>query len=274
MRTRLFLLGTAIGTALAVGITTARRWHRSWGIDPTEATRPLPGDDIVANATGGETRGITIDAPPEAVWPWLLQMGYGRAGWYSYDQLDQRGTSAETIVPDLQALAVGDIVPTHPGGGFEVAMIEPGHALVLRSETALVTAQAEAAKSAGAGAGLESATAGVKASGALLSGTPGAFAASWAFVLEPLEGGRTRFIERFRVWFDESQPGSPLVMPLLGFGVFVMMQKQMVGIARRAEHLARLEHTPIPPALRTPVRERVAPIIAEEPLPEVEPVGV
>ncbi|HEX6867751.1 MAG TPA: hypothetical protein VF119_03050, partial [Candidatus Limnocylindrales bacterium] len=191
---------------------------------------------------------------------------------YSYDQLDQRGTSAETIIPALQTLAVGDVVPTHPGGGFEVARLEPGHALVLRSDTALVTAQAEAAKAAGTG--LESATAGVQASGALLSGTPGAFAASWAFVLEPLEGGRTRLIERFRVWFDASQPGSPLVMPLLGFGVFVMMQKQMVGIARRAERLARLEHTPIPPALRTPMRERVAPIIAEEPLPEAEPVGV
>ena len=84
----------------------------------------------------GETRGITIDAPPEAIWPWLVQMGYGEAGWYSYDQLDQRGTSATGINAAWQQLAVGDIVPTHPGGGFEVARFDPGRALVLRSDTA------------------------------------------------------------------------------------------------------------------------------------------
>lgn len=240
MRMRLFLLGTAIGTTAAIAVAQARRWHRTWGIEPDEATRPLPGDDVVAEPTGGETRGITIDAPPEAVWPWLLQMGYGRAGWYSYDQLDQRGTSAETIVPDWQTLAVGDIVPTHPGGGFEVVAIEPGRALVLRSDTAMVTAQAEAAKTAASG--LETATAGVQASGAVLSGMPQQFSASWAFILEPQEGGRrTRLIERFRVWFggEAAAPASRLVMPLMGFGVFVMMQKQMTGIRDRAERLAR-----------------------------------
>ena len=73
-------------------------------------------------------------------------MGFGRAGWYSYDQLDQRGKSADTLVEAWQALAVGDIMPTHPGGGFEVAALEPGRSLVLRSDTALVTAQTAAAR--------------------------------------------------------------------------------------------------------------------------------
>jgi hypothetical protein len=243
MRIRLFLAGATIGTAAAITITQARRWWRTWGVDPEEAAKPLPGDDVVADAIGGETRGITIDAPPEAVWPWLLQMGYGRAGWYSYDQLDQRGRSAGEIVDGWQRLAVGDIVPTHPGGGFEVVHIEPGRALVLRSDTALVTAQAEAAQTAqtaqAAAGGVETATPGVKLSGAMLSSTPQQFAASWAFVLEPLDGGRTRFIERFRVWFGAEQPGSRFVMPLMGFGVFVMMQKQMVGIRERAQRLTR-----------------------------------
>jgi hypothetical protein len=238
MRMRLFMIGTVIGTITAIAVTKARRWWHSWGVDPVEAARPLPGDDIVADAIGGETRGITIDAPPEAVWPWLLQMGYGRAGWYSYDQLDQRGRSADEIVDAWQALKVGDVVPTHPGGGFEVARIEPGHALVLRSDTALVTAQAEAAKAAAQG--LETATTGVKLSGAMLSGTPQQFAASWAFILEPIDGGRTRLIERFRVWFGTEQPGSKLALPFLGFGVFVMMQKQMVGLRERAERLGGL----------------------------------
>src|SRR5690606_6658894 len=115
------------------------------------------------------------------------------------------GSSAEAIVPEWQTLSVGDVVPTHPGGGFEVVAIDPGHALVLKSDTPLVTAQAEAAKNAASG--LETATAGVQASGAVLSGMPQQFAASWAFVLEPLEGGRrTRLIERFRVWFGAEAP--------------------------------------------------------------------
>lgn len=262
MRMRLFLLGTAIGTVAAITVTRARRWWHSWGIDPDETTRALPGDDIVTDAIGGETRGITIDAPPDAVWPWLLQMGYGRAGWYSYDQLDQRGRSVDEIVDAWQGLAVGDVVPTHPGGGFEVAHIEPGRALILRSDTALVTAQAEAAKAAASG--IETGTTGVKVSGAMLSGTPQQFAASWAFVLEPLADGRTRLIERFRVWFGGEQPGSRFVMPFLGFGVFVMMQKQMVGIRERAERSTRLrppvtaEPTTTAPASATPVPEPVA----------------
>jgi hypothetical protein len=263
MRMRLFLIGTAIGTITAIAVTGARRWWHSWGVDPDEAARPLPGDDIVANAIGGETRGITIDAPPEAVWPWLLQMGYGRAGWYSYDQLDQRGRSADDIDEAWQALAVGDVVPTHPGGGFEVARIEPGHALVLRSDTALVTAQAEAAQATATG--LETATPGVKLSGAMLSGTPQQFAASWAFILEPLDGGRTRLIERFRVWFGTEQPGSRLVMPFLGFGVFVMMQKQMVGLRERAERFASMR-----PPVAIPKPDAPAPV---EPTPEPVPTA-
>lgn len=242
MRMRGVLIGAAIGTA--VGITASRlaRWKRTWGVAPDEASKPLPGDDIVTGAIGGETRGITIEARVEDVWPWLLQMGYGRGGWYSYDQLDQRGTSATTIVDAWQSLAVGDIVPTHPGGGFEVARIEPRRALVLRTDTALVTAQAEAAK-ANADT-LEPSTPGLAASGAMLSGTPQQFAASWAFVLEPIGPNRTRLIERFRIWYGASSPGSRFAMPFIGFGVFVMMQKQMISIRERAERLARMRAEP------------------------------
>jgi hypothetical protein len=100
-----------------------------------------------------------------------------------------------------------------------------------------VTAQAKAA--AAAAGGLPTATSGVKLSGTVLSGTPQQFAASWAFVLEPRERGGTRLIERFRIWYGGDEPGSRFVMPFMGFGVFVMMQKQMVGIRGRAERLAR-----------------------------------
>ena len=220
-----------------------------------------------------ETRGITIDAPPERVWPWLVQMGFGKAGWYSYDRLDQRGSSADGIVDAWQTLAVGDIVPTHPGGGFLVEEIDPGHALVLRSDTELVTSQAEAwakraaAERAAAPARPSRAPAGLAASSAILGATPQQFAASWAFVIEPLDGGRTRLIERFRVWFGESSRASRFATQIVGFGVFVMLQKQMVGIKTRAERLAREGSTSMtapatagPPTVEpSPARDERAP---------------
>ena len=234
MGMRAVVFGTAIGVAVGAGVSQARRWWKTWGVAPDEASKPLAGDGIVPDAVAVETRGITIDAPPSAVWPWLVQMGYGRAGWYSYDQLDQRGSSAQEIVPAWQDLKVGDILPTHPGGGFEVAIVEPGKALVVRSDTALVRAQAETAKATAAG-GLETATVGVQASGAILGSTPQDFAASWAFVLEPVGADQTRLIERFRVWYGEGSPAARFVMPFVGFGVFVMLQRQMTGIRERAE---------------------------------------
>jgi hypothetical protein len=226
----------AAGGAAATAALAARQWWRTWGREPDIETASLPGDDLVGEPTGIDTRAIEIDAPPEAVWPWLVQMGYGRAGWYSYDALDMRGSSAEAIVDDLQELAVGDVVPTHPEGGFEVAVLDPGRALVLRTDTALMARQAEAAVAAGKAA--EPVPTGLAASEAFLAQTPPEFAASWAFVLEPLEGGRTRLIERFSVWFGEPMPGFAVGGLLLGFGVFVMTQRQMVGLKRRAERAA------------------------------------
>ncbi len=206
----------------------------------------MPGDQVVPDPIAIETRGITIDAPPDRVWPWLMQMGFGKAGWYSYDRLDQRGTSADGIVDAWQALAVGDLVPTHPGGGFLVEEIDPGRAIVLRSDTELIASQADAwakrvaaERAAGSGALGGSTPAGLAASGAILGSTPQQFSASWSFVIEPLDGGRSRLIERFRVWFGESGGASRVVLPVVGFGVFVMLQKQMTGIKTRAERLAR-----------------------------------
>jgi hypothetical protein len=244
MRMRLVLAGVVAGTTAGVAVTKLQGWRRTWGIDPDEGRRVLPGDQVVPDPMAIETRGITIDAPPDRVWPWLMQMGFGKAGWYSYDRLDQRGSSVDRIVEAWQTLGVGDIVPTHPGGGFVVEEIDPGHAIVLRSDTELVTSQAAAwmkrveADRAAAGTPTESTPAGLAASSAMLGATPQQFAASWAFVIEPLGGGRSRLVERFRVWFGESSRASRFVTQVVGFGVFVMLQKQMVGIKTRAERLA------------------------------------
>jgi len=169
-----------------------------------------------------------------------VQMGYGRAGWYSYDQLDISQPSAERIVPELQHLAVGDVVPTYPGGGFEVKAIEPGVSLVLYADRAMVQAQAEAAREARAG--LETASANVRATGMYLDASmPGDFHASWAFVLEPRPEGRTRLIERFRGQMSVPPGAGPAarVAPVAGrallFGLFVMVRRQVIGIRDRAE---------------------------------------
>ena len=77
----------AFAVMVGMGIAYGQQWrarYRTWGIVPAEQDRALPGDELVADPDLIETRSLTIDAPPSAVWPWLAQMGYGRGGWYSY----------------------------------------------------------------------------------------------------------------------------------------------------------------------------------------------
>lgn len=231
------VLAVACGTATLGGAAawfTVRPWWHTWGVDPADAERALPGDDAIPDAPISDTRSLRVAAPPSAVWPWLLQMGYGRAGWYSYDAIDMKGSSAGRILPEQQALAVGDVVPTHPGGGFEVRAVEPEHALVLYLDAEMARAQAEAARSVG---GTEETPANLKAAGAFMANSqPEEFKASWTFVLEPESDGVTRLIERVRADFSGGEKRwSEVLRPLLGFGVFVMVRKQMLGIRRRVE---------------------------------------
>jgi hypothetical protein len=227
--------GVAAGYAVAV-----RPLWRTWGIDPDEADLPLPGDDLVPDAMRTDTRGIDIAAPPDAVWPWLVQMGYGRAGWYSYDAMDMRGSSADRVVPDLQALSVGDEIPTSPESSFSARVVEPGRALVLFVDDDAVAEQASRARAASdAGQGPEATPANLRAAGAMMS-PMGDFAASWAFVLEPRDDGRsTRLLERVRVRMAIPGKGGAVAGPLLGLGVFVMQRKQMLGIRDRVERALR-----------------------------------
>jgi hypothetical protein len=253
MLRKLLLVGIGVTAAAAAsGAMTARRLWRRWGIDAAEAGAPMPGDDLVADAEAVDTRGIDIAAPPAEVWPWLVQMGYARAGWYSYDQLDMNHPSADRILPEFQALEVGDRLPTDPGGGFEVRVLDPGHALVAYIDRALVEQQRRPAAvaepgDAPAGAGeqaadLAAASANVRATGAALErAMSGDFAASWAFVLEPRDGG-TRLIERFRARMEpptapsgRTQEIPAFARQMFGFGVFVMVRRQMLGIRDRVE---------------------------------------
>lgn len=110
-----------------------------WGATDEEVQSPFPGAELVPGGTRSATMGVTIDAPPSQVWPWLVQMGYGRAGWYSWDYLDNFGRhSAQTLHPEWQNIQIGDYL----GGpdvselerkAWEVAALEPEHFLGLRS---------------------------------------------------------------------------------------------------------------------------------------------
>lgn len=163
-----------------------------------EARRPLPGDELVPSARFRWTHGITIHARPTEIWPWLVQMGCRRAGWYSYDGLDNGGVpSADRIVPELQRVEVGDIFPMTPAAddGFVVRAVEPERALAL-----------------GDAAG----------------------SATWTFVLEPLGEMHTRLIARVRGGFERLAVG--LMMGLVWRPVhFGMQRRQLLNLKRYAE---------------------------------------
>jgi proline iminopeptidase len=105
-----------------------------WRATRQERREELPGDDLVPEARGDSTHAITIRATPADIWPWLVQMGCDRAGFYSHDRLDNGGrASAERILPEFQDTKVGDVLPSRPGSsdGFEVLRMEAPRLLVL-----------------------------------------------------------------------------------------------------------------------------------------------
>jgi hypothetical protein len=240
MRARVLFIVGAAGAAAGAAAAYAfaiRPWLRSWGVEAADAELVFAGDDLVPDATVVETRGVEIGVPPDAVWPWLVQMGYNRAGWYSYDVVDMKGASVDKIVPELQQIAVGDLVPNSPDTAFAVRVVDPPRALVLYADEALVQEQVSAARERkAAGDAGEATPANLRAAGRMMPSMPG-FAASWAFVLQPLDGGaRTRLVERFRVRMETPDgPAAGVMANAFGIGVFAMTRKQMLGIRDRAE---------------------------------------
>ena len=113
-----------------------RRWMSRWGATPSDLTRVMEGDALIVNPTYSGTMAVTVNAAPEHIWPWLVQIGYQRGGLYSYDGLDRLfgyldRPSATRILPEFQNLAVGDEIPMGRGPGWPVAALEPNRALVL-----------------------------------------------------------------------------------------------------------------------------------------------
>src|SRR5664279_2774112 len=189
------LLGAA--AAAVVYARYVRPWQLTWGATPGEVTRRLPGDELVRRPTFNATRAITIAAPPEEIWPWLVQIGLTRAGWYSYDILDNLGRpSARHVIPELQDLAVGDIVPMSPDGkqGMRVHSLDPPRSMIW--------------------------------------GTPGD--TTWAWQLDANLDGSTRLVTRVRSRYRWLSP-SIAFSALLEFGDIWMMRKMLLNLRDRAE---------------------------------------
>ncbi len=109
-----------------------RPWQLSWGATADEVTRPMAGDELVTSPTFNATRAVTINAPAERIWPWIVQIGYKRAGFYSWDILDNDGIpSAERILPEYQNLEIGDPVPLDEEIDAVVVDMEPNEWLLL-----------------------------------------------------------------------------------------------------------------------------------------------
>ena len=133
-------IGIAVGVAGLVALVI-RLWQLRRGATDAEVRRSSPGDDLVPDPKCGYTQAITIKAPVSEVWPWLVQIGYKRAGWYTHDFLhrlvgiagcvDDERRSAKRIIPELQDLKVGDVVDIAPGMGYEVVGLEPEQVLIL-----------------------------------------------------------------------------------------------------------------------------------------------
>jgi hypothetical protein len=174
-----------------------RPWQLTWGATPGEVNRPLPGDEVVPRPTFNATRAITIKASPEQVWPWLVQVGVTRAGWYSYDWLDNfRRPSADRIIPELQSLAPGDIIGMSPDGkkGSTVQALDPPHSMIW--------------------------------------GTPPD--TTWVWQLDDTGDGQTRLVVRVRSRYRWLSPSIAFSM-LVEFADIWMMRKMLLNLRDRAE---------------------------------------
>jgi len=189
------------------GVATAANSYGSFQVGATQAEKNLvlDGDDLIPHPIAVVNHAITIHRPPPEVWPWLAQMGAGRAGWYAYDFIDNGGhRSAGRIMPEYQEIGVGSVMPALPGAKdvFVVARCDRGRSLVLAWRL-----------------------------------PDGRYQTTWAFALTQPVSGETRLIVRGRVSDGYRPYGLPQWAALL-MGKpahFIMERKQLLNLTRRAE---------------------------------------
>jgi len=182
-----------------------RRWMSRWGAAPSELARVMAGDSLLIDPVYSGTMAVTINARPEHIWPWLVQIGYRRGGLYSYDWLDRLfgfldRPSATRILPEFQQLKVGDRIPMGQGPSWPVAVLEPERALVLDMRNL------------------------------------GAIDWVWQFGLFRVDGNRTRLVSRSSV--RTRSAWARLLTHAIEPSGFVMTRRMLLGLKERAEGLA------------------------------------
>jgi hypothetical protein len=181
-----------------------RRWMNRWGATPADLTRVMAGDALLESPTYSGTMAVIVNAPPDYIWPWLVQIGYQRGGLYSYDRLDRLfgyldRPSATRILPEFQHLAVGDQIPLGRGPSWPVAVLEANRALVLDMRNM------------------------------------GGLDWVWQFGLYPVDETRTRLISRSRV--RTQTVWARLLTYAIEPAGFLMTRRMLLGLKERAEAL-------------------------------------
>jgi hypothetical protein len=181
-----------------------RRWMSRWGATPADLSRVMAGDSLLVDPTYSGTMAVTVAAPPEDLWPWLVQIGCQRGGLYSYDWLDRLfgyldRPSATRILPEFQHLAVGDEIPLGRGPSWPVAVVEPRRALVLDMRNM------------------------------------GGFDWVWQFGLYTVDDKRIRLVSRSRV--RRRTVWARLFTYAIEPAGFLMTRRMLIGIKERAEAL-------------------------------------
>ncbi len=181
-----------------------RRWMNRWGAAASDVTRVMAGDALLVNPTYSGTMAVIVNAAPEHIWPWLVQIGYRRGGLYSYDWLDRLfgyldRPSAIRILPEFQNLAVGDQIPLGRGPSWPVAAVEPNRALVLDMRNL------------------------------------GGFDWVWQFGLYAIDENRTQLVSRSCV--RTRSAWTRLVTYAIEPAGFLMTRRMLLGLKRRAEAL-------------------------------------
>jgi hypothetical protein len=210
-------VGIVGGIALLVHALAIRPWYLRWGATDAEVERTMPGDDLVKDSVylrnRAVTNALTIQARPTDIWPWLVQMGRGRGGMYSYDSIDRllgvldRDSTWE-VLPQYQHLEVGEAIPLGGGPDWPVRAIEPNRSLVLD----------------------------IPAPGTQII---------WSYELRELDETHTRLVLRITYCTNMNRLLGLLLLQIIDPGSFLMTRKHLLGIKQRAEALAeqRAEQT-------------------------------
>lgn len=199
--------------AMAVDLATpfARPARSHWGLDADAADRDYPGDELIVDPVWGWTHAVEVDAPPEAVWPWLAQIGQDKAGFYSLQFLENLVGcdihNADRIHPEWTRIGAGDWLRLHPNVALPIVRVEHGHWFV-----------AHVSDPSGRSPSV-----------------------SWLFLVEPLGDGKSRVISRLRSRYQRTLPNRLRYGPFLTESIgFVMDKKMLQGIRDRVEQ--RFQH--------------------------------